>query len=268
MDLFDNSQFNDICISDTKTPIVVFIGLEACGKTLALFRMIRFLEAKSYHVVPVEDFRCDSDYRYKRLCSILKERVYSPYLGWLSQDFLLIKVLNTLCTPICQIAKIPGFSIYGSLRHRNFPTYIDTLISSGNKKVWVFFVEQDWGNNQEERNIYSQKICSLQNLISPNDKIVFLFSKSDLQRSNGRYDKYGKPIKKLIFKQIRHEYPDIFIRYQNSGLKKLLFGEFSIKSICFSAGWFNRMIDGQMIWTPESDWYCSEFWNAIQMAVK
>lgn len=91
MDLLDNSQFNYICISDTKTPIVVFIGLEAYGKTLALFRMIRFLEAKLYHVVPVEDFRCDSDYRYKRLCSNLKERVYSPYLGWLSQDFLLIK---------------------------------------------------------------------------------------------------------------------------------------------------------------------------------
>jgi len=41
-----------VTIPDAKTPIVVFFGSPASGKTLALLRMVRFLEQHEHQVVP------------------------------------------------------------------------------------------------------------------------------------------------------------------------------------------------------------------------
>lgn len=118
--------------------------------------MIRFLEFKGYRVIPVEDFRCDSDYWYKRSCSALKQLAYSNYdIGWHHQAYMLIKVLNPNGQPICQIAELPGFFLNDSFKNK-FPAYIDALIRSGNKKFWIFFIEQGWGYVQD-RNIYIRK---------------------------------------------------------------------------------------------------------------
>lgn len=267
MDLFEESRINDIYISDTKTPIVIFIGQEACGKTLTLIRMIRFLESKGYHVIPVEDFRCDSDYWYKRSCSGLKQLAYSNYdTGWRHQAYMLIKVLNPNGQPICQIAELPGFFLNDSIKEK-FPAYIDTLIRSGNKKFWFFFIEQGWGYVQD-RNIYSQKISELQNLISSKDKIGFLFCKSDKQHTSGQYDKTGKPRKELFLYHIKCEYPGIFTRYQNSGLTKFLYGKYNFKYMCFSSGTFTHMNNGGTVWTPSDDWYCSELWKVILRSIR
>ena len=131
-----------------------------------------------------------------------------------------------------------------------------------NKKVWVFFVEQDWGSNQGERNLYAQKICSMQGLISPNDRVVFLFNKSDKHRH--QYKPNGEPNKQVFFTNIQQQYPGIFTRYQNTGFAKLIYGAYNFKAVCFSSGVFNRTNDGREVWTPEKDWYCQELWNAIK----
>lgn len=268
MDLFEEGRFNDIYISDLKTPIVVFIGNEACGKTIALIRMIRFLESQGYRVIPVEDFKCDYDYMYKRSCSAFRELVYSNFNpGWPRRTPMLIKVLNPNGQPICQITDLSGFLTDDSFKHEKFPAYIDTLIRSGNKKFWIFFIEHGWGDDQD-RNIYSQKISELQDLISSKDKIGFLFCKCDRQRISGLYDKTGKPCKKLIFNQIKREYPDIFTRHQNSGLIKLLYGDYNFKNVFFSSGYFTQVNDGITVWTLSENWYCSVLWKVILSSIR
>ncbi len=255
-----------ITIPDHNTPIVVFFGSPASGKTLTLMRLIRFLESHHHQVIPEEVFRPKTDRHYARMCSELKNMVYSNYTpgGTDIISFMLVKVLNPAGQPVCQILEAPGEHYFDGSPNLDFPTYINAIRTSPNRKVWVFFVEQGWGEDQGERNLYAQKICSMQGLLSPNDKVVFLFNKADRQRKNGQYTRTGKPRKELFFNNIEKEYPGIFTRYQNSGLTKLLYGEYNFKAICFSSGIFNETNDGREVWTPESDWYCFELWNAIK----
>lgn len=253
-----------VTIPDTQTPIVIFFGSPASGKTLVLLRMIRFLETHHFQVVPEEIFRPKTDKHYIRMCAELKDLAYREYTPGATDiiSFMLVKVLNEVGKPVCQILEAPGEHYFDGLAQTNFPRYINAIRLSPNRKVWVFFVEQDWGNNQGIRNLYAQKICSMQSLLSPQDRVVFLFNKADKHRE--QYKPNGEPNKEIFFANIRNQYPGIFSRYQNSGITKVLYGPYNFKVVCFTAGEFNLTGDGQEAWTPGEDRYCQELWRAIR----
>lgn len=254
-----------VTIPDRQTPIVVFFGSPASGKTLALMRMIRFLESHGYRVSPEAVFRPKTDRHYTKMCANLKEMVYDQYTPGGNDiiSFMLVKVLDSAGRPVCQILEAPGEHYFDGAPDLTFPTYINAIRTAPNRKVWVFFVEQDWGQNQGERNLYAQKICSMQSLISPNDKVVFLFNKADKHRHD-QYNGAGKPVMSTFFNNIGQQYPGIFNRYRNSGLVRMLYGEYNFKAVCFSSGIFNKTANGREVWTLEDDWYCAELWNAIR----
>lgn len=255
-----------VTIPDTQTPIVVFFGSPASGKTLALLRMIRYLEQNNHQVVPEAVFRPQTDKHYTKMCSGLKDMAYSQYAPGGNDiiSFMLVKVIDQQSNrTLCQILEAPGEHYFDGRVELSFPTYINAIRTSPNRKVWVFFVEQDWGGDQNVRNLYAQKICSMQGLISSRDKVVFLFNKSDMHRRD-QYKKNGEPNKQVFFTNIRQQYPGIFTKYQNTGIAKYLYGEYNFKTVCFSSGVFNRTNDGREVWTLESDRYCQELWDAIR----
>lgn len=267
-DTYTDDEIRDVnnitvTIPDTQTPIVVFFGSPKSGKTLALLRMIRYLEQNGHQVVPEAIFRPQTDKHYTKMCAGLKDMAYSQYApgGTDIISFMLVKVLDSVGNPRCQILEAPGEHYFDGHASLEFPTYINAIRTAPNKKVWVFFVEQDWGINQNERNLYAQKICSMQGLISPNDRVVFLFNKVDKHRH--QYKNNGEPNKSVFFKNIKQQYPGIFDRYKNTGIAKIMYGEYDFETVCFSSGVFNLTNDGREVWTPEKDWYCREFWNAI-----
>ena len=170
-DTYTDEEIHDVnnitvTIPDASTPIVVFFGSPASGKTLTLLRMIRFLEQNNYQVVPEALFRPQTDKHYTKMCAGLKDMAYSTYApgGTDIISFMLVKVLDSIGRPLCQILEAPGEHYFDGHASLEFPTYINAIRTCMNKKIWVFFVEQDWGSNQEERNLYAQKICSMQGL--------------------------------------------------------------------------------------------------------
>ncbi len=246
-------------------PIVIFFGSPSSGKTMALLRMIRYFEDNEYRVVPENTFRPGTDKYFKKNCAELRDKAYSNYApgGNDIVSFMLAKVLDRGGRTLCQILEAPGEHYFKGDPNENFPTYINQICKTRNRKVWVFFVEQDWGIDQDERNRYAQRIRNMQKNISPNDKIVFLFNKAD-KHSASQYNRSNKPIVKTYFNNIRNQYPGIFEKYKNSGLMSLLHGEYDFKAICFSSGIFNITNSGKEVWTLEDDWYCKQLWDAIR----
>lgn len=249
-----------VTIPDPKSPIVVFFGAPACGKTLAMLRMIRFLEANNYQTEPEVLFRPESDKHFKEMCKELKNLAYSNYAPGPTDivNFMLLKVLDSTGYPICQILEAPGEHYFDGTASMEFPTYIENVVAAPNRKIWVFFVEQDWKGN---RALYAQKICSMQNKISPNDKIVFLFNQAD--RKPNQFKKDNTPNTEVFFSNIKNQYPGIFSKYARTGLEKFLFGEYDFKAICFSSGTFTKSGENE-IWIPGKDWFCQELWKAIR----
>ena len=268
----EQSDVNNITvtISDDETPIVVFFGSPASGKTMTLLRMIRYLQTPqsphtghNYVVEADPLFRPKSDKHYERMCKGLQDMAYSKYAPGATDviSFMLVKVLDT-GSPVCQILEAPGEHYFDGTGNMTFPTYIDAIRLSPNRKIWVFFVEQDWGDTNE-RQLYSNKIRCMQNLISEDDDIVFLINQVDKKRLS-QYDK-GKPMEDVFLKNVTKQYPGIFDKYKRTGrVERFLFGENMYKTVCFSSGVYSPTADGKReVWTPESDWYCQGLWEAI-----
>lgn len=266
---YTDAELNDVnnisvTIPDQKTPIVVFFGSQASGKTMTLLRMIRFLESENqgYTVEPEYVFRPQTDKHYKEMCDGLKDMAYNEYApgGTDIISFMLVKVLDKGSHPICQILEAPGEHYFDGTDKLDFPTYIQQICQIDNRKIWVFFVEQDWGKNANERNMYAQKICSMQDLIMPNDKIVFLFNKCDKKRSQYKTDRH--PNTEVFFQNIKNQYPNIFAKYTRTGLAKFLFGN-NFQMVCFSSGTFTKTANNREKWIPGKDFYCQDLWNLI-----
>ena len=63
----DPNKIN-IEISDHNAPIVVLFGQPACGKTMTLVRLTRYLISHGYSVDPVHEFRPNYDANYTKIC--------------------------------------------------------------------------------------------------------------------------------------------------------------------------------------------------------
>jgi len=269
-DTYSDEELSDINairtnITDTQTPIAVFFGPASSGKTMALLRMIRFFKDNmGFHVEADRTFRPSHDRHYARMCNELPQMVNSQFAPSNTDaiSFMLVKVLDQSGRPVLQILEAPGEHYFDeTLPSTPFPAYIQHIIHSiPNRKIWVYFVEQDW-LDQTDRNNYATKISQMQTL-TPRDKLIFLFNKCD--KKLYQYDKNGHPRKDLFLKSIEQQYPGIFTRYSNSGISRFLFGPYNFSSVCFSSGTFSPTNDGLQTWIIGQTFYCQDFWNAIR----
>lgn len=245
-------------------PLMIFVGPRASGKTLAVARMIRFLQMQGYAILPYQYF-CAFSYRWHQgLSPTMKDLAYrrNTPSGPADMNSQIWVISNGDSQTVCFLLDAPGDCYFNrDDPHAPLPPYLSSLLASYDKKVWVLFVEQDWGTNQRDRDLYAQKIDEMRALISPNDKVVFLFNKTD--RHHEQYDKYGRPKKQLFFKKIRAQYPGIFDKFKRSGLMALLYGKYNFKAVMFSSGTFCRTNDGREAWTQSHDNYCEDLWKAI-----
>lgn len=259
----------NVNIPDQYTPIVVLFGAPHMGKTMALIRMIRWFESHGMTVKPELSFRPSYDEHYRRMCDSFNATVWRdtcpPCAGLM--DFMLVKILDRHGRSVCQLIDVPGEHFFGySKCQLHIPAYMQHILNAPNRKVsFVFFCEKDWEETQQTRNAYVEAIRRMQFQMTPigkRGKAVFLFSKVD--RHYQYYDKYGSPVFKRFFRSIYNQYPGIFDNYTNHGIKKLLFGSYACKALCFSAGVFTRREDGSIAWTQGNDLYCEQFWKAIK----
>ena len=256
-----------VTIPDDETPIVVLFGAPSMGKTMALLRLIRFFDDiyGANSVVPEKVFRPESDIHYRKMCDAIKVMAYSEYSPGPTDiiSFMLVKILNE-GRPICQILEAPGEHYFDGTPTSSFPTYIEQIMSTNNKKIWVFFVQKDWGKNQSERDSYKNAIHKIE--LGENDEVVFLFNQAD--RFGELHDD-----KELFESNIEQQYRGIFTPFRNTGAKKFLFGRDNYKKVCFSSGRFTKTQQQdpkkREKWIPgNNNRYCQDFWDALNLPNK
>ncbi|MBQ0023820.1 MAG: ATP-binding protein, partial [Prevotellaceae bacterium] len=202
-----------VTISDPNTPIVVLYGPPSCGKTMTLVRMTRYLQSQGYSVVPDKTFRPTYDSNYRQLCENFDQMINSNQAATSTTNisFMLVKVLKN-GKPVCQILEAPGEYYFSpDDPNRQYPTYVHTIIQSVNRKVWAVMVEPDWNDSIPRAN-YVSRIRSLKTMMSPRDKVIFVYNKIDL--TPFVYG-VGQVNTGEAIRNIQNLYPNIFVPFEN-----------------------------------------------------
>ena len=179
-----------VTIADHDTPIVILYGPPACGKTMTLVRLARYLKDKGYQIVPDKSFRDSQDGGYKNLCDgfdyIISSNDAAKSTSIIS--FMLVKVLTANGHPLCQILEAPGEHYFapGNIG-APYPPYVQRIMRSNNRKVWAVMLEPNWENDEIRRN-YVDNIKKLSKSLGSKGKVLFVYNKVDLANAETTSD--------------------------------------------------------------------------------
>ncbi|WP_407402268.1 hypothetical protein [Sodaliphilus sp.] len=250
-----------VTIADQSTPIVVLYGPPACGKTMTLVRMTRFLKKHGYTVAPERIFRPSFDNNYCDLCDNFDQMMNSDNAAnsTSSISFMLVKVLKD-GKPICQILEAPGEYYFNpDDPNREYPAYVHAIINGPNRKVWSIMVEPDWTDSTPRAN-YVTRIANLKTKMSSQDKTLFVFNKIDLTpyvRSAGEVNT------KEAIKYIQNLYPGIFAPFKNENPITKFFKEYNCEFVPFMTGSYARTMNGGFMYTEGHESYAKKLWQAM-----
>ena len=260
-----------VSIADQAVPIIVLFGPTECGKTMTLIRMTRFLQKYGYRVSPIRSFRPSADMHYAQMCDSYNELVHSSNAaeGTEMISFMLVEVLDKSGRRICQILEAPGEYYYNPKKPSEpFPAYVNTIINSGNRKIWIYMVEPDW-KDPSDRSGYVTKLQKLKTMMRPQDKAIFLYNKVD--KSNfviapGRVNMPG------VKNDVENMYPGIFTPFVNLNPITKWFKPYLCDLVPFSNGSFSKATkpDGTVYLTYQQgvDEYPQMLWKVLMKRIR
>lgn len=260
-----------VTIANTDTPLVVLFGPPACGKTMTLVRLTRYLQSKGYAVQPITSFRPAYDKNYRDMCDNFDSMINSDDAAQSTAkiNFMLVEVRNNQGRSLCQILEGPGEYYFNpATPNANFPNYVNAIISSANRKIWAIMVEPDSTNTRmstEARKDYVTKIHKLKTRLSLRDKIMFIFNKIDetpyvISPGNIRYG--------LALQQTSFLYPNIFVPFRNVNPITKWWKPNNFDFVAFQTGDFSVAADGTKTFQMGHDVYPMKLWKFIQKRIR
>lgn len=269
IDGLTQEEYNDpnkiaVTMADQSAPIVVLFGPPACGKTMTMVRLTRYLRS-NYTISPVRDFRPADDGHYQQMCDKFRGRIAGSEAaaGNDNISFMLIDVLRNAGQRVCQILEAPGECYH----HPKFPDkdffrFVYSIISSPNRKIWVIMVEPNW---KFDYGLYVEKIKKLRARMRPADKVIFLYNKidaTDFVRSPGNINTA------MAIKDIENHYRGVFEPFKNLNPITRLFKKYNCHFVPFSTGNYHEASDGSVMYTEGDDVYPAALWNTIMKCIR
>lgn len=257
-----------VTISDSKAPIVVLFGPPACGKTMTLIRMTRFLRSEGYTVTPIRTFRPTSDKAYARICDNFDETMNSDNAAESTDriSFMLVDVIKN-GHRICQILEAPGEHYFNPKDKKEpksgFPNYVNTIITSPNRKIWTIIVEPDWMDQTDRKN-YVTKINTLKSKMRPNDSTIFVFNKID---ATNFVRNIGNIYTTAAISEVKNLYPDIFVPFFNQNPITRFWKEYNCDFVPFQTGFYTKAVNG-ITYQAGPQEYCVKLWKSIMKNIK
>jgi hypothetical protein len=256
-----------VTIADGDAPVVVLFGPPACGKTMTLVRLTRYLRKNGYSVTPIRTFRPTYDSNYTEICDNFDEMMNqdnaAESTGRIS--FMLVKVSKNGKT-ICQILEAPGEYYFNPKNPKSpFPRYFHTISSGRNRKIWTIMVEPDWQNTSDRLN-YKDRIKLLRRYMSTKDKTIFVYNKID--KTEFLIDNSGNAHVGLARKSVKDLYPGIFEPFINPTPIARWFVPYKFDFSIFQTGEYSKANDGTYMFTPGPDVFPRRLWQLIMKRIR
>lgn len=256
-----------ITISDKQTPLILLVGPPACGKTMTLIRLARYLKEKGYQLEPVRTLRPSTDKAYLDLCNNFNAMLSTPLAANATSliSFMLVRVLRQ-GKVLCQILEAPGEHYFNpNDPHSPFPTYLNQIFANRMRKIWAFIVEKDW-RDEQNRIDYVQRIRDLQLQVDPRDRAIFLFNKIDLTNFVlGR----GRVNRSAAKKDIEDNYPGVFEPFRNTHPISSFWRPWRCEFLPFQTGTYTAdSRNGQLYFQSGPDEYPAALWQHLLHFIK
>lgn len=254
-----------VTVSDPKAPLVILFGPAACGKTMTLVRMTRFLQSEGYTVSPIRTFRPTHDRNYTEICENFDENINSNNAAASTSriSFMLVEVIKN-GRRVCQILEAPGEYYFSPTKPKeSFPNYVNTIISSPNRKVWTIMVEPDWMDQPDRANYVTKIKKQLKPKMRAKDSVVFVFNKIDktnFVRSVGQINTAQ------AITEVKNLYPDIFESFVNPNPITKLWKKYNCDFVPFQTGFYTVAVNG-MTYQEGPREYCVKLWKCIMKKI-
>lgn len=250
-----------VTIADHDTPIVILYGPPACGKTMTLVRLARYLKEKGYQIVPDKSFRDSQDGGYKKLCDGFDHIISSNEAAESTSiiSFMLVKVLTTNGHPLCQILEAPGEHYFNpGIIGATYPPYVQRIMHSNNRKVWAVMLEPNWENDEIRRN-YVDNIKKLSKSLGNKGKVLFVYNKVDKANAETTSD---------TIKEVADLFPGIFEPFKNLNPITRFWKTYNCDLVRFSTGDYSEKIAGGTTYTPSDDAYPEALWKKLMKMIR
>lgn len=249
-----------VSIPEDRTPIIILFGPPACGKTMIMIRLTRFLQKLGYQVIPDGSFRPKYDKNYEELSN------KDNFLDFINKEFaagstnrISFMLLNVIKngTTVCQILEAPGEHYHDPNNpSAQFPRYLHYIINTKNPKTWLIINELDW-IDASKRSAYVNKIQALKQHIGKRDSAIFVCNKID--KSIHVIDR-ASVNKKAAMRAFGQQYSGIFTPFTRNGL---FFKKKDYEFVPFSTGVYMKTDSGQ-IFVEGDDIYPRLLWNTLK----
>lgn len=176
-------------IVDKKTPIVVFVGPPASGKSMIMVRLSRYLSDNGYAVRPDETFLATPEYR--EWCREFASKLHTNIALQGTVEFLLVNVYKQ-GRLVAKLLEAPGEDFYTTDakkikegKNSRIEPYLSSIITNPNPKTYVVLLDLDsqisFRNEGSHRSSYAERYLRdfYPKVKLGRDRVVLLYNKID-----------------------------------------------------------------------------------------
>ena len=179
-----------VTVKDEKSPIVFLFGPPSSGKTMTLVRLYRYFSKLDTRIEAEKSFVTGDGGAYERRCDVFSDDAMSDYAADRTEGmaFMLLNIRKGT-KKLCQILESPGERLFHPDPDQDkFPVhYVSSIINSNNKKIYVFYLQPEWGNAAILKRYVDRIAKVTKDMKRGRDKVIFLYNRIDESPTLGKF---------------------------------------------------------------------------------